>query len=376
MCSPGAPHIASIVPSTAKNSATSLVQCTSHMCPVRIRCHVKLNYKEYWRVKITITNFNYNMNYSQWNLVVQHPNFDNLTQIFSFMYKPLTPYTSINDTVMLWGIKFYNDLLSQAGPLGNVQSELLFRKDKATSTFEKGWAFPRRIYFNGDNCVMPPPDAYPWISLWALVLLGKYGLDVTVVTETFNICDGSHLWRALGGIWQQTCKEIKWALGGGCRTTEASPLIYVANGEVDDLEGKVCDYVNTDGTWRCMGLFCSLIAPPISLKVAPTVPPRAENNKDEVYRSFSISGQFSVNSAYAKLCKVKFGMKQIQNGRLRLERPSTHSILYLVNNPRESVDQRGIAWEIYFGQLKHLWQMQQGARKCSTCTQTVFAKQT
>lgn len=68
-----------------------------------------------------------------------------------------------DDTAMLWGVKFYNDLLMQAGPLGNVQSELLFRKDKSTFTFEKGWAFPRRIYFNGDNCVMPPPDSYPWL---------------------------------------------------------------------------------------------------------------------------------------------------------------------------------------------------------------------
>lgn len=70
---------------------------------------------------------------------------------------------SADDTAMLWGVKFYNDLLSQAGPLGNVQSELLFRKDKSTFTFEKGWGFPRRVYFNGDNCVMPPPDSYPWL---------------------------------------------------------------------------------------------------------------------------------------------------------------------------------------------------------------------
>lgn len=64
---------------------------------------------------------------------------------------------------MLWGVKFYNDFLNEAGPMGNVQSELLFRKDSSSFTFEKGWAFPRRIYFNGDNCVMPPPDAYPWL---------------------------------------------------------------------------------------------------------------------------------------------------------------------------------------------------------------------
>jgi len=50
---------------------------------------------------------------------------------------------------MLWGIKHYNDLLMVAGADGNVQSELLFRKDPSSFTFEKGWAFPRRIYFNG-----------------------------------------------------------------------------------------------------------------------------------------------------------------------------------------------------------------------------------
>lgn len=64
---------------------------------------------------------------------------------------------------MLWGVKFYNDLLMQNGPSGNVQSELLFKKDETSFTFEKGWAFPRRIYFNGENCVMPPPDSYPFL---------------------------------------------------------------------------------------------------------------------------------------------------------------------------------------------------------------------
>lgn len=63
---------------------------------------------------------------------------------------------------MLWGIKYYNDWLMQSGPDGFVQSELLFRKDKSF-TFEKGWAFPHRIYFNGDICVMPPPDEYPYL---------------------------------------------------------------------------------------------------------------------------------------------------------------------------------------------------------------------
>lgn len=90
------PYLASAISSGGKNNYAPLVQCTSHMCPVRVHWHVKLNYKEYWRVKVTITNFNYRMNYTQWNLVAQHPNFDNLTQIFSFNYKPLTPYQAIS----------------------------------------------------------------------------------------------------------------------------------------------------------------------------------------------------------------------------------------------------------------------------------------
>ncbi|MQL69119.1 hypothetical protein Taro_001417 [Colocasia esculenta] len=149
------------------------------MCPIQVHWHVKLNYKDYWQVKITVTNFKYRMNYTQWNPVVQHPNLDNLTQVFSFNYKPLTPYGGINDTAMLWGVEYYNDLLMEAGPRGNVQAELLFRKDPSTFTFQKGWAFPRRIYFNGDNCVMPPPDAYPWLPNGALTVKSHLLLPLT-----------------------------------------------------------------------------------------------------------------------------------------------------------------------------------------------------
>ncbi|KAK4366647.1 hypothetical protein RND71_014527 [Anisodus tanguticus] len=38
-----------------------------------------------------------------------------------------------DDTGMFYGMKFYNDLLMEAGPTGNVQSEVLLQKDKDTS---------------------------------------------------------------------------------------------------------------------------------------------------------------------------------------------------------------------------------------------------
>ena len=79
-----------------------MVQCTDHMCPIRVHWHVKANYKEYWRVKITVTNFNYRMNYTQWTLVAQHPNFNNLSNVYKFLYKPLTQYQSTSETVIVF----------------------------------------------------------------------------------------------------------------------------------------------------------------------------------------------------------------------------------------------------------------------------------
>ncbi|CAI9752759.1 unnamed protein product [Fraxinus pennsylvanica] len=73
--SPDTPHLASVVSSDNEETNYSpLVQCSSHMCPIWVHQHVKLNYEDYWRVKVTITNYNYRMNYNQWNLVVRHPN--------------------------------------------------------------------------------------------------------------------------------------------------------------------------------------------------------------------------------------------------------------------------------------------------------------
>lgn len=60
-------------------------------------------------------------------------------------------------------MKFFNDLLMEAGPTGNVQSEVLLQKDQNTFTFKQGWAFPRKVYFNGDECILPPPESYPFL---------------------------------------------------------------------------------------------------------------------------------------------------------------------------------------------------------------------
>ncbi|KAL8150690.1 hypothetical protein V2J09_020498 [Rumex salicifolius] len=138
-----------------------LVRCSRHMCPIRVHWHIKQSYRDYWRLKITITNLNVYKNYSMWNLAVDHPNLQSVVQIFSFNYRPLYQNPQWNETGLFWGIQYYNDMLLKAGQSGNVQSEVLLSKEKGRFTFNGGWLFPRRIYFNGYECVMPPPNQFP-----------------------------------------------------------------------------------------------------------------------------------------------------------------------------------------------------------------------
>uniref|UniRef100_J3N3S1 procollagen-proline 4-dioxygenase n=1 Tax=Oryza brachyantha TaxID=4533 RepID=J3N3S1_ORYBR len=180
-----APDLQSIINGPGRWTWEPLLQCTPHMCPVQINWHLEHKDKEHWRVKITVTNLNYRMNHSEWNLVFQPLNSD-ITKISGFNYKSILPY-GIDDTGMIWGVKPYNDLLMQAGPLGDVQGELIVRKNlmaSSTAADKQRWAFPSRVYFNGDNCVMPPPDGYPParqkfdIEACAEDLAGNRGLEM------------------------------------------------------------------------------------------------------------------------------------------------------------------------------------------------------
>ncbi|GFZ00612.1 COBRA-like extracellular glycosyl-phosphatidyl inositol-anchored protein family [Actinidia rufa] len=70
-----------------------------------------------------------------------------------------------NEVALFWGLDFYNSELLNADEkqLGSVTSDILLEKDSKTFTLSNGWAFPRRIYFNGENCEMPPPDIFPML---------------------------------------------------------------------------------------------------------------------------------------------------------------------------------------------------------------------
>ena len=61
-----------------------IVQCTAHMCPLRVHWHVMSNYRDHWRVKLTISNYKYRRNYTDWNVLVQHPGFSQDVRTYSF----------------------------------------------------------------------------------------------------------------------------------------------------------------------------------------------------------------------------------------------------------------------------------------------------
>lgn len=102
---------------------TPILECTRHMCPIQVHWHVKQSYREYWRVKMTIRNLNLVRNYSQWNLVVLHPNLRSITQVFSFDYKPLDQYGDISK---LYPIHFFHNTNSAGVGYMNLLNRFFF----------------------------------------------------------------------------------------------------------------------------------------------------------------------------------------------------------------------------------------------------------
>ncbi|XXG66129.1 hypothetical protein AAC387_Pa05g3670 [Persea americana] len=150
------------------NNVDNLLQCTDHMCPVRVHWHIKNNYRDHWRVKLTVSNYHYGANFSDWNVLVQHPNFGESLQSYSFNSTTIQSVANsgarlIDDVALFWGLANYNKELLQASEEqpGSVTTEILLSKDQSSFTLNNGWAFPRKIYFNGENCEMPLPDDFP-----------------------------------------------------------------------------------------------------------------------------------------------------------------------------------------------------------------------
>ncbi|KAF6161966.1 hypothetical protein GIB67_020022, partial [Kingdonia uniflora] len=167
----------------SSNVARSELQCTDHMCPVGVHWHIKTNYREHWRVKMTVSNYNLGVNYTDWNVLVQHPGFNKSSLTYSFNSMLLPTAGFADDVALFSGILSYNDKLLQADQkhVGSVSTEILMAKDLDQFTLHNGWAFPRRIYFNGENCEMALPDTFPMLPSGNLSCHPSYHLFVLLI---------------------------------------------------------------------------------------------------------------------------------------------------------------------------------------------------
>ncbi|KAK4477159.1 hypothetical protein RD792_016372 [Penstemon davidsonii] len=117
-----------VIPSNMNDA--DLIRCTDHMCPLRIHWHIKNNYVTHWRVKLTVSNYNYGRNYSNWNVVVQHPGFGQPSTASSFNTTMLPSYGVPEEVALFWGKAFYNAELLQGDDyeVGSVTQKYLCKK--------------------------------------------------------------------------------------------------------------------------------------------------------------------------------------------------------------------------------------------------------
>ncbi|XP_063936442.1 COBRA-like protein 2 [Daucus carota subsp. sativus] len=144
-------------------SSPHIVRCTNHMCPVRVHWHVKNNYRDYWRVKLTISNYDYNKSLSNWNVLIQHPGFSKPALTYSFNSTLLSSAGVPDDVALFWGLENYNSdvLTADDTQVGSVTTDIILEKDLKIFTLDNGWALPRKVYINGENCEMALPDTFP-----------------------------------------------------------------------------------------------------------------------------------------------------------------------------------------------------------------------
>ncbi|KAJ4968970.1 hypothetical protein NE237_015671 [Protea cynaroides] len=133
-------------------------------CGVSINWHVYTDYTSGWSARITLFNWG-GTNFANWFAAVE---LDKAAAGFQKMYSfnaSLLNGTTDNNTIFMQGIKGLNYLVAQADQAnpetnppvpGKQQSVISFTK-KLTPAFNMtaGDGFPNKVYFNGEECMLP-----------------------------------------------------------------------------------------------------------------------------------------------------------------------------------------------------------------------------
>ena len=147
-------------------------------------------------------------------------------------------------------------------------------------------------------------------SLWVKVLLSKYGLDHTLLPNVLPTKYGSYMWKAVGGIWPEVLKGIKWDIGNGNKVrfwwdnwaTEDDPLhaFTLQPIPLEQVDECVARLTTDEGAWNWR-LFANFLSHHLLLKIAATKPPNVNDEDEQMYWAYSKSGEFTTKLAYLAL---------------------------------------------------------------------------
>ena len=93
--------------------------------------------------------------------------------------------TLADEVALFWGITSIPSCCRLMGIKSVHWTQILLNKDTDSFTLSNGWAFPWRIYFDGENCEMPLPDTFPELPNGISSLKPTYCKIIILIVFTF-----------------------------------------------------------------------------------------------------------------------------------------------------------------------------------------------
>ncbi|XP_057950669.1 COBRA-like protein 10 [Malania oleifera] len=132
-------------------------------CGVSINWHISSDYRDGWTARITLFNWD-DYSFEDWFTAIQMKNaFPGYENVYSFNG---TKLPDLNDTIFFQGLPGLNFLMGETNgtdPLhdprvpGKQQSVISFKKKLTPGiNIARGDGFPTKVFFNGEECSLPP----------------------------------------------------------------------------------------------------------------------------------------------------------------------------------------------------------------------------
>lgn len=161
-------------------------------CGVNINWHIVSDFTRGWSARMTLFDWS-NVTYPDWYAVVEMDKaYQGLQQAYSFNATKLglvnnTGQEIVNNSFVVQGLPGLNYLMAaQNFTSGKLQSVISFTKDTTPGIeIPLGDGFPTKIWFNGEECVLP--DFIPSSAIRVMVVPGVLGFLLALCVFMFGL---------------------------------------------------------------------------------------------------------------------------------------------------------------------------------------------